>query len=192
VAGRFRIGDRVRLRPGAAVGRLRAYKGVVGTVIDTVELPSQIRRVTVSFTPNYLKSLEDRMNHCSNWRPQLVRDREASRRSRAVELRQRQTSSNGAWCQTRRPTRPGRICMPGQRPWPSSSRSPSPSASAAASSRPNSSASAGRSIGEPKGRLSAIGMADGPRCSSPASGMPGTSRRPTPDPDLRHHHGAGE
>lgn len=59
MAVRFRIGDRVHLRPEAAVGGLWAYKGAVGIVIDTVEIPGQIHRVTVSFTPQHLKNLED-------------------------------------------------------------------------------------------------------------------------------------
>lgn len=60
MAASFRLGDRVRLRPEAAIGSLWAYKGAVGIVIDAVELPGGIRRVTVSFTRTYLKTLEDK------------------------------------------------------------------------------------------------------------------------------------
>lgn len=59
MAARFRLGDRVRLRPEVAFGKLWPYKGAVGIVIDTVELPGGIHRMTVSFTPKYLKNLED-------------------------------------------------------------------------------------------------------------------------------------
>lgn len=59
MAARYRLGDRVRLQPGAATSRFWAYRGAVGIVIDTVELPSGIYRVTVSFTPRYLMNLED-------------------------------------------------------------------------------------------------------------------------------------
>lgn len=59
MAARFRLGDRVRLRPEVAIGSLWAYRGAVGIVIDTVELPGSIHRVTVNFTLKYLKNLED-------------------------------------------------------------------------------------------------------------------------------------
>jgi hypothetical protein len=59
VPGRFRIGDRVRLRPEVAIGRFWPYRGVVGIVIETVEVPGSRHLVSVIFTPKYLKNLED-------------------------------------------------------------------------------------------------------------------------------------
>ena len=59
MAARFRLGDRVKLRPQAAIGRFWAYKDAVGIVVETVELPGPLFRVTVSFQAKYLGTVED-------------------------------------------------------------------------------------------------------------------------------------
>lgn len=59
MTARFRLGDRVKLRPAAATGRFWAYKGAVGIVVETVQLPGPLYRVAVSFQARYLGTLED-------------------------------------------------------------------------------------------------------------------------------------